>query len=134
MGKRKIPELGKMEQKDPKEDSRPINPFQNGKILETKKFAFNHQSAITITHSAAKRKKLDEDEDDDIKPKVDNKTSPKLNVRQRKAKLEEKCRLARNAKEQTRAKKNTQKESESFSMKDFLEELRGRFDSQDSQT
>merc|ERR1711954_364162 len=64
------------------------------------------------------------------KPKVD-KTSPKLNVRQRKEKLEEKCRLARKAKENKSNKKNQSKESDNMSMRDFMEELRGRFESQD---
>merc|ERR1711954_576577 len=131
MPKSKIPELGKNELKDPKEDSRPLNPFQPGKISETKKFVFNHQSTVSISHSAAKRKKPDEDEEDDKKPKAENLTSPKMNVKQRKAKLEEKCRLARNAKEQSRGKKNQAKDAENMTMKDFMEELRGRFDSQD---
>merc|ERR1711954_588189 len=64
------------------------------------------------------------------KPKVD-KTSPKLNVGQRKEKLEEKCRLARKAKEIKSNKKNNSKEADNMSMRDFMEELRGHFDSQD---
>merc|ERR1711954_300528 len=64
------------------------------------------------------------------KPKVD-KTSPKLDVRQQKEKLEEKCRLARKAKENKSSKKNHTKESDNMSMRDFIEELRGCFDSQD---
>merc|ERR1711954_573023 len=64
------------------------------------------------------------------KPKVD-KTSPKLNVGQRKEKLEEKCRLARKAKEIKSSRKNQSKEADNMSMRDFMEELRGRFDSQD---
>merc|ERR1711954_546490 len=59
------------------------------------------------------------------------KLSPKMNVKQRKEKLKEKCRLTRSAKEKGRTKKNPQKEAENMNMKDFMEELRGRIDSQD---
>merc|ERR1711954_558387 len=93
--KSKIPEIGKNELKDTKEDPKPLNFSLPGKISETKKFVFNHQSTVSISHSAAKRKKPDEDEEEDKKPKAVNLPSPKMNVKQRKAKLEEKCRLAR---------------------------------------
>merc|ERR1711954_415875 len=131
MPKSKIPELGKNELKDPKEDLRPLNSSQPGKISETKKFVFNHQSTVSILHSAAKRKKPDEDEEEDKKPKAVNLPSPKMNVKERKAKLEEKCRLARVKSQVSRGKKNQAKDAENMTMKDFMEELRGRFDSQD---
>merc|ERR1711954_552455 len=98
---------------------------------ETKKFVFNHQSTVSISHSAAKRKKPDEDEEEDKKPKAVNLPSPKMNVKERKAKLEEKCRLARVKSQVSRGKKNQAKDAENMTMKDFMEELRGRFDSQD---
>merc|ERR1711954_223657 len=97
----------------------------------TQKFSFTNHSSISITPSSSKRKKLDDEEDALDKCEKESKISPKLNVRQRKEKLEEKCRLARSAKEKSRIKKNPQKENDNMSMKDFMDELRGRFDSQD---
>merc|ERR1711954_358196 len=129
--KSKIPEFAKNEPKDTKEDPKPLNFSLPGKISETKKFVLNHQSTVSISHSAAKRKKPDEDEEEDKKPKAVILPSPKMNVKQRKAKLEEKCRLARVKSQVSRGKKNQAKEAENMTMKDFMEELRGRFDSQD---
>ena len=125
-----IPEMSKTRSVTEKEDQKPPISGQNTKI-EARKFSFTNHSSISITPSSIKRKKPDEEEDVSAKPEIESKISPKLNVRQRKAKLEEKCRLARSAKEQNRQKKNPQKESENLSMKDFMDELRGRFDSQD---
>merc|ERR1712081_53921 len=93
---------------------------QNTKT-EARKFSFTNHSSISITPSSIKRKKPDEEDDASAKFEIESKISPKLNVRQRKAKLEEKCRLARSAKEQNRQKKNPQKESENLSMKNVTD-------------
>merc|ERR1712081_105254 len=74
-----------------------------------------------------------------IPTKAEGKISPKQSVRQRKAKLEEKCRQARAIKEMSRAStqmktqgKNVQRDcDDNPSLKDFMDEFRNRFDNQE---
>merc|ERR1711954_211953 len=117
------------------------NEAQGLKISQARKYSLNNLSSIALTPFHAK--KQDQDEEDEGKPsgipKVEAKTSPKQSVRQRKAKLEEKCRQARAMKEQARSLTQTKKQGkgnlreceENYSLKDFMDKFRGRFNTQE---
>merc|ERR1711954_360348 len=125
----------------PKNDNNSQNGTQGSKISQTRKYSLNNLSSIALTPFNAKKREKDEEEE--VKPsgipKAEGKTSPKQSVRQRKAKLEEKCRQARALKEQTRSTNQTKKQGKSnqreceekYSLKDFMDELHDRFNTQE---